>query len=392
MSEGYGAHVPAYGGMATPSYGAPAGYGVPHYGSQGYAATNTAAPSTMEPVYSACGAAHAASAPPAYASSATPSYGAYAAYGTSAPQAYASTYGGSAGLEQPPSSSNYSASYPVAPSQPTYASAYGAAPPSYNAYGAQGSSYGAPGHSAAATQPDQFTSAPVGTYSSSFMQPSGSFVAAPGTYPQQPSQQQPFGGYSAYNYGGMYSSPAPLSTSYAPPTGSASYSGYTAYAAANAPPAQTSSYGIPSTASFTYNAPTAQTTNMPTAGSFTFTQEAYGNAGATYASSAYPYGNTTYGSVGGGSMLQSAGSFTSTPQFAFYPENNNTGPSHSPGASEPAQKTGAGDVRLADVSILPTAGGDGAGAGAAPTRKIPSKISLGKQGTTTQKKKKGCCC
>mmetsp|Transcript_134544 Transcript_134544/g.335714 ORF Transcript_134544/g.335714 Transcript_134544/m.335714 type:complete len:303 (-) Transcript_134544:204-1112(-) len=293
------------------------------------------------------------------------------------------------------------------------AAAYGA----QATYGTQAASaYGSPAATSYGSQ-----AAPVGSYSS-FVPPAGSFVASPQQYYQQ---QQPYGGYSAYNYGGTYG--APQSTPYVPAAGgSATYSAYPpAYAAGPATyaaPAATgsaataSAYAIPTSGSFTYNVPSTQP--VPTSGSFTYTADPYAatGMGAGYGgnSVSYPYqgyGGTGYASLGGagscgGSMMQSTGSFTSTPQFAFYPETGGGGScgtafgtSHTPAPAGTASGNGVSSALTTSGASGPDASvGDagaqhpGAGRGTSSQKKPFPPPAPGKAPVLSKKKKKACCC
>lgn len=233
-----------------------------------------------------------------------------------------------------------------------------------------------------------------------FIPHSGSFVAAPsayhndGYYQLQQQQQQAaygaqagYGSYPAYSYGGnqMGAQASPFAV---PTSGSFTYGG-------GAPA------GPPRTASFTYNTPAA----VPTTGSFAYAADPYANGGTTYGFPTpglfgYGAGSASYGGgapyAGSGfpnSMLPGAGSFSSTPQFQFFPEpSSGSGTAPAGGRSNSASgNTGTGPI---------PSGGDAPGS-ARPSRPDSEKLQgrpplpPAKQvplTTTKLKKKKTCGC
>merc|ERR1712226_810409 len=165
---------------------------------------------------------------------------------------------------------------------------------------------------------------------------------------------------------------------------------------------------------------------VPTSGSFTYTPSAsypgYGQA----APDAYGYGYGAGGgygvgypsTYGGGQMLPppvpSGGSFTSTPQFQFYPETSiggyqsNGGYQMQPGGmSGPGGPGAGGGMNSAGLSGPPTASLSTAPqTGSGPSALKPDlkpvgtgtgsvsrpNLAKGKMAVSSKKKKKMCCC
>jgi len=145
---------------------------------------------------------------------------------------------------------------------------------------------------------------------------------------------------------------------------------------------------VPTSGSFTYASP-----DQYGAASYGYGQPAYGQASG-YASG---YGSAYGSGYPGQSNFQSVGSFTSTPQFQFYPE---TGVSSGGGGSGGGY--GGGGYGMDAAAPGPAAGGASAPAAEAggvgnATPTMPAKKSVppgvsGKKPVTTKKKKKSCCC
>lgn len=191
----------------------------------------------------------------------------------------------------------------------------------------------------------------------SFLPPSGgSFVASPGQYYQSaPTQPGSYPGYGYSPYSGAYNG------TMVPPAATGQ-----AIASYASPAYSPSTYGAPAprTGSFTYNTGgsfTYPSTTDPYAGGYSgygasyVAPPSYGagsyNAASVYGAGAQFGGGGAYGSAYMQPPIQS-GSFTSTPQFQFYPEVANTGNQvYDIGAGGAASGSGIG------------AGGMGCGAG-----------------------------